>query len=429
MYIGRINSKELDLKSKMLIFWLSELFILTLLRFVLTNLGYEEGVLREVIIWSVASLPLIYFLLNISKIKLKTYLPFVILILIVIIVMLLSVLLNPKLSWFFVRPSYGIERILRPDCAIFAFLFFYMIDDGKKLRDIIVTYAYVYFIYLVILHLIPALIRGYWIDIGPDGIETQFTYNLSFGYSVAFPVIVFLYDFIKNKKIYSLLFLMFSSWSLITQGNRGALLIVLVYVGLLIFKNIKNSKYVALKTSMLLLFMILLIIYGKELLFYTAKSLNNLGIESRNIKKILNGSFSDDNGRDIIWSTVAESINSGGILGHGMLGDRPFVFPLHYAGYSHNIFLELLSNFGLLGILISIYLIFKIVRMLFICDNEDWYNVYIIFLSCSVQLLLSMSFWYVWQFWATLAISSKYFKLKKEKTNLQFTKKRGIYGY
>lgn len=412
MFKFKSIGEKIDIKSKMLILWLSELFILTILRFILTRLGYDQGIFRQCIIWIVSSLPLLYFLLNISKIKVKEYLPFTILILSVILIMLISILLNPSLTKFFIRESYGIDRILKPDCAIFAFLFFYMFNDPKKIIDILIFYAYIYFIYLVILQLLPALKRGYWVDIGPDGRELKLRYNLSFGYAVSFPTIVFLYESIKYKKMHSYIFFVFGLWILLTQGNRGAVLIVFVYIFLLILKSLKNTRYYLLKFAVMLFVLIILYLYGNNIMIFIARQLSNLGVESRNIDKILNGSFTENNGRDIIWSTVIKAIKKGGILGYGMLGDRPFVFPIHYAGFSHNIFLELIISFGIIGVFIILYLLYIIIRMLFFCDDENWLDIFIILLSCSAQLLLSMSFWYVWQFWAALAVSSKYIRLK-----------------
>lgn len=412
MYKFKSIDGKIDIKSKMLILWFSELFILTILRFILARLGYNQGIFRNSLIWIVSFLPLVYFLLNISKLKIKDYLPFIFLILTVILIMLISILLNPALTKFFIREGYGIDRILRPDCAIFAFLFIYMFNDPKQLIKILIFYAYIYFVYLVILQLLPALKRGYWVDIGPNGQELKLRYNLSFGYAISFPTIVFLYESIKYKKIHSYIFFILGLWILLTQGNRGAVLIVFVYIFLLMLKNLKSSRYYLLKLIAIFSILTILYLYGNKIMIFIASQLNNLGIKSRNIDKILNGSFTDNNGRDLIWSTVIKAIKNGGILGYGMLGDRPFVFPIHYAGFSHNIFLELIVSFGIFGFFIILYLAYIIIRMLFFCRDENWLDIFIILLSCSAQLLLSMSFWYVWQFWAALAVSSKYIRLK-----------------
>lgn len=74
-------------------------------------------------------------------------------------------------------------------------MFIGLFTDASKLLKNIKTIAYFDFIYRVVFQLMPALSKGYWIDIGPDGQELQSSYSLSFGYAVTFPTIVFAYFF------------------------------------------------------------------------------------------------------------------------------------------------------------------------------------------------------------------------------------------
>ena len=131
---------------------------------------------------------------------------------------------------------------------------------------------------------------------------------------------------------------------------------------------------------------------------------------------ILEGSITDENGREIIWQTVIAAIKKGNILGYGVYGDRPFVFPVHYVGYSHNLFLELIVSFGAVGVLIILWIIGDAVYMFFFCRDRDWRELYMIFFAISCQLMLSLSFWYVWEFWAAVAIAFRYRWLGRRKT-------------
>ena len=128
---------------------------------------------------------------------------------------------------------------------------------------------------------------------------------------------------------------------------------------------------------------------------------------------LLKGSFSASNGRDRIWNAVIDAIRSGGPFGYGMFGDRPFVAPLHIAGYSHNLILELLVSFGVFGVVIVAYIIKDAVKMLFVCKDDDWKEIYLILFVGSCKLLLSFSFWYIWEFWAAAAVAYKYGVVQK----------------
>lgn len=417
----KIRIKKLSLESKLLMMWFCELYALTIIRYILSSAGITSGMLRSIALWGVASIPIILFFVQIGHIEQHKYVGFFVLFFAIIISMVVSIAADPTLIKYFTRESYGIDRIFRPDCALYAFLFFSLFDDPSELMETVTAYAYLDFAYRVVVQLLPALARGYWLDIGPDGQYLYFSYNLSFGYAVTFPTIVFFYQFTKvqkKKKLISLLFALTGTWCVVTQGNRGALLVLIIFFGLMMISDILGKDNVSRKTMKIVgIFFVLLLIatVGSTLLDYGLDLLARSGISSRSLEKLLNGSFTDDNGRERIWLTVIGAIRTGGIWGHGMLGDRPYVTPLHVAGYSHNLFLELLASYGVIGAILIIYIFVDAAKMILLCKESNWREAYIIFFSVSCQLLLSMSFWYVWQFWAAAAIAYKYSLIKNKK--------------
>lgn len=416
--------KKPSKQTELLMLYFLELFSLTIVRFILSHLGFSDGIFRTVVLWGVASIPLILFFLYAKDFKQKNYLPFFVLFIVVILIMVLSVLLNPSLIEFYTRSNYGIDRILRPDCAIFAFLFFSLFDDPNELRKNLHIYAFLDFIYLVVVQLLPALSRGYWIDVGAQGQQLRYSYNLTFGYSMAFPTIIFLYYSIKEKKWYDIVLSILGMWFILTQGNRGSLLLPVIFIGLMAISSIvgsKNQSKKVLKILGIIFLTIFIIIFGGILLNNIVTVLTARGVSSRTLQALLSGSFGNDNGREKIWQTVIKAISNGGIFGYGILGDRPFVYPLHYVGYSHNIFLELVCSFGILGILSSLYIIIDAIRMIFFCKDTNWRELYIILFSVSCQLMLSMSLWYVWEFWAAVAIAFKYRNLKSKRKRIKMS--------
>lgn len=428
--LNLINIKNNDVKLKrkynkeslMLYTWFSLFFILPFVRFMLTRVGLETGGLRESIILIISSIPLIFFFVNIKKIRIKKYLWFFVLLLTIICLMIISVILNPKLYEFYIRKSYGLDRILRPDSAIYVALFISLVDDNEKVLNILIKFAIFYFLYLILIDLIPTLNRGYWIDIGPDGRELKLDYNLSFGYNLTFPCIVFIYNlFRRNKKVY-IIPAFISAYLILIYGNRGAMLVVILYVFLIILQSLKKMKLdkKVLIIGTLIVALILFQKYYDKLLLFLIRIANAYHIDSRSIRMIINGNFAEDNGREVIWRVVIDAIKSRPFLGYGILGDRPIVSPIHYVGYSHNLFLEIIISFGITGYLIISRLLFESFNMIFRCNDKKSNDLFIILFAVSSQLLISMSFWYVWEFWAAIAVCANYKRsIKNESTFIQ----------
>ena len=418
-----------SLQSELLFLWFMEMLALTVARFILSQFGFFEGTVRTVVLWGIASVPVFLFLLHIKRFEQKRYTPFILLFLFIALAMIISVIANPALREFYTRPSYGLDRVIRPDSALFAFLFFSLFDNPSELRKNIQIYAYIDFIYLVIIDLIPALTRGYWIDVGPNGQVLHFIYNLSFGYSMAFPTIVFLYLSIKERKLIHIVLSLVGMFLIITQGSRGSLLLPVIFIGMMVISGILDSRDMGRKTLKIIGVILAIVIVadaGESILNWALRTLTQRGVSSRTIQSLLSGSFSNDNGRSLIWLTVIEAIRNGGVFGYGVLGDRPFVFPIHYVGYSHNLFLELVCSLGVIGVVICIYIVMDAFRMLFLCKDTEWRELYIILFSVACQLLLSMSFWYVWEFWAAAAIAYRYRRLNGRRGYIKYRDVKAI---
>ena len=401
---------QIDIRDGLLLLWLCSLFILTVVRFLLVRIGITEGIGREIILVAVSSMPLILLICLLNKFPAKLYSSFCALFAATLVIMLVSVILNGDLLWFYMRETYGIQAILRPDCAIYAFLFFSLVDRPGNMRKVLTVYAFLDFFYLLIIELIPALIRGYWEDVAPDGSKMQMSYSLSFGYLMALPTVIFMYLSYKERKPVYYVFAAAGLLSILTNGNRGALLIPIAFCALMWGTNVLKLKDPT-KKGLIITgvagLAALVVVFREQLQALLGAVVELTGIQSRSINMIVEGTITSDNGRLRIWNTVINAIRTGGPLGHGILGDRPYVYHLHVAGYSHNIVLEILCSFGIAGVFLILYLVSDIIWMLTKCKDEEWRELYIIFLASSCQLLLSKSFWYVWEFWAAAAIAYK----------------------
>lgn len=415
--IFTITIKKSDYSSRLLFLWLSELFIMTGVRFCLSKMGFDSGLIRNSILFFTASIPLVSFFLHIRQFRVEQYRWSAALYIVIIFAFIFTVIIHPEYQYFITRSGYGIERVLRPECALYACLFFCLVDNPNKIFDVLKKYAILDFVYLIIMEFLPAVIRGYWTDVDYMGRQVHRMYSLSLGYSLLLPTIVFLYIFIRKKNICFLTLSIVGMGIIFVYGSRGALLMIVIFVGLMIISTIiesKNISYKIIKITGVLMLIVIICIFGKAILNLFIQIFQTLGVESRSLEMLVQGEFMDDSGRNVIWGTVINAIREGGILGYGVFGDRPFVYPLHYVGYSHNIFLELIISFGIIGVGISIAIISTSVRMILLCKDRMWRELFIIFFSIACQLILSMSFWYVMEFWAAAAIAHQYFRLSKK---------------
>lgn len=410
-HIALKSSRE----SKLLLLWLMNIVTLTITRYILTQLNIY-GITRTCVLVLVACLPIALFGINAMNMKTYKYSFFCCIYLLAVLTFCFSALLNDDLSYFFTRSNYGIERVFRPDSAIYALLFFSLLDNVDELYDTVNKFAYIDFVYLLVFQYLPARLGGGWEDVTYNGTTVVRAYSLSFGYDMLFPTIIFIYLYMKKKNSFHLVLSAVGLILILTNGSRGALLMPIVFVGIMLINGIANSsntKWKWLKIFAIIIFVVILLVFGNIIVLKVADLLQSLGFESRTLEMLGKGEISSDSGRSTIWEAVWTAIKNGGVFGYGAFGDRPFVYPIHFVGYSHNILLEMVCSFGIIGILLIVIMIVKSVKMLFFCKDNKYKELFIIFFSISLQLLISMSFWYVWEFWATIAIAHKYFLKEK----------------
>jgi len=121
----------------------------------------------------------------------------------------------------------------------------------------------------------------------------------------------------------------------------------------------KASRIVALVALAAVFF-----VFGQTIVQMSASVMKSMGINSRNIDKLVSGEVLDGSNRDFIYDHSISLIKENGISVSGFFSDRQ---QLRYyrsnIAYAHNIFYEILLDFGLLlGVLISAYFIFVLVR-------------------------------------------------------------------
>ena len=444
----------LSYESVLLLSWLLVPLFLAPLKFVLHRVGIDSGVGRECAQLLLTSIPLLLFFAIYPKDKLKEFRPVFFVWLFVYVTVAISYYASPEIRYFLFRSDYGLTRSIRPDAAMYALLFFMLVRDSKELLRDLRIYAYFKFLYLFVFEIIPFIRDGGWTDIGARGQEVAFSYNLGFGYAMLLVTVILFYSFIVKGYKTDFVLGCFGFYEVFNNGNRGALLLLCGFVflftlqrvyfykdkkygkymigGLFIFSalfaltkdpiavlgvvvlnkmnpkpgsyNIGKNLFVVLSVVVCLLLVKQLCLVASELLFHLDTSVT----VSRNQMMLSSGEFTSGNGREDIWASVFNAFKANPITGYGFYGDRPFVYPHHAIAYSHNVLLELVCSYGILGLLAFIYIVKDAYYMLFKCEDQRWREIYLIFFVVAAQLLISYSFWYVFEIWAAAAISYCY---------------------
>lgn len=125
---------------------------------------------------------------------------------------------------------------------------------------------------------------------------------------------------------------------------------------------------------------------------YLNDTLSDLGFNTRVFDMMAEGGLSDANGRDVLFSFFKGKIETGGLFGYGILGDRALMNMEN--GYPHNLALELWVDFGLfLGTALLIILLYLFVRAFISTSNQDIRAYLMLFFTVGVfSLFLSDSY-------------------------------------
>lgn len=240
------------------------------------------------------------------------------------------------------------------------------------------------------------------------------TYDMVFSYLILVPTIILSYKiFFIKFKFFDIFLIILSLTAIITVGSRGPLLSYLLYMLLLIIKYLSQNK-LKIKTWIIFLLLILVlsivVINFNLLIEELNKILINNGIQSRTTYLLLSDDVDFSTGRSDIFSITIKNISAKPILGHGIGGDRLFL----NGTYPHNIFLEIVSQFGIiLGFIFCIILIFYWIKSMFFNKNKVEQDLVIIFagiglfsLFFSGTYLTSSNFW----LFMSICISSIHFR-------------------
>lgn len=355
------------------------------------------------IAWLIAYLPVI-LIPFVTREKDRAYIEFLAIFFFLITSLCVTIIIHPDYWYWYTRETYGVmPYVFRPDNGIYAFLFICIVNDSKEILKNLRIVGFVMYIYYA-WQLLSAMRRGYWLVEDSIGNDMKLSYSLDFGYSMMFIVLIFLYYALSQKKPIDIILSIGGIIMLLLGGSRGAFIGVgVLLLGYVFIAYLKSKKKIAIIFAIII--SIFLIFYFYEAILYGLAGLfESLGLQSRFIYKLLNGSILDGTGRDNLWNASIEMIQQRPITGHGAMGARPVISKIHNVGYPHQLFLELLIEYGVIfGGAICLILIIGSIRLFFLKGIGEWKFVFLIFFANASELMLSYTYWHKQALWAALA--------------------------
>ena len=249
------------------------------------------------------------------------------------------------------------------------------------------------------------------------GVITLKVYNNSFGYVGLFPMICMMHEMPKmdrKKKAISIVSLLMYVIFVLIYSSRGPLLILVAYLGydtLVRVMNERATKKIISVILILILAMLVLVLFDNILLMMS-EVLEGWNVSSRTLN-LLMSDLTHSSGRDIMYGRIMDSIASDPLAVRGMAADTLLFGDQQY---SHNLFLELIYEYGVLFggamcIHIAYIFVFSIQKENFVIDP-----LLTIFAFLSVvQLMFSSTLWQNFYFWMWII---RYYKTKKLKRGI-----------
>lgn len=214
------------------------------------------------------------------------------------------------------------------------------------------------------------------------------SYSMSAGYALMFQSLIVIDHFFVKRKWYDIVAIVADVFFIIVFGSRGPLICIVCFVLLKILASNDSSKV---KTALRVLFGVLviaiLLLYYDNILTGLLSITRYFGFSSRTLSMVLSGTITSDSGRKGLTTYFLGRISERPFFGWGVTGGWR-----DSQNYPHNLIIEIICSFGyILGIPIIVFLLYEMMRGLFIKDASKRRIIHIFFSYC-ISLMMSSSF-------------------------------------
>lgn len=206
-------------------------------------------------------------------------------------------------------------------------------------------------------------------------------YSIAFSYALMLPTF---YLITKKNKLWTIVAIVMMI-EMMAIGSRGAFILSLVYLLYTLFWG-----KIPLPRMLIYLFLIIVIylLFYESFLDLLSNLFRSIGIRSRTLNLIRSEELiAYDAGRSVITQNTMQLINQRPLFGYGVWVDRQY-----FGTYCHNVFLELILDYGFIGFfLIMIVFAYKQIKIFFKIPSGHK-TLYIMMLSLLIPLLVSSSY-------------------------------------
>lgn len=240
---------------------------------------------------------------------------------------------------------------------------------------------------------------------------------MRFGYAMVPSALIFLVAAVKEEKKFGWIILfVFSMSSVAIYGNRGATLVLGVFLALVFFSSRRINTTVRFLVVALVVACVGLVLYTDILIRLIDFLYYNIGLQTYSLAKfrmqIELGLAVASSGRDLIYESILAHISQNPLFGVGVGATESVL-----GGTAHNIFLQILLETGCVGLLIWIIIWsamgIKYVRLSKSRKPEAFYVITVV-MSCAItRLLVSSDMWLRPEYWFVLSFLVTY---KEKKT-------------
>jgi len=246
----------------------------------------------------------------------------------------------------------------------------FFIRDTDEVEQIIKFSIFIGLI-LVVPHVINFIVSGKSID----RVTLNMVHPVAMGLYCSILAYCSAYFFFKsNKKLFYLLYFIIFSMSLFLTGSRTSMLALFLAI---IWYLLRKGRIQKVYIRLLFILVVLFFVIDKYIPFYEY-IIGRFSI-------VLSSRDPASERRMILWERSIDAMAESPLLGKGTGAE--------ISGYAHNIFLEIGSENGLIGLLILVAIILLLIKIINKIKNDKMYELVMgMFIICAFVSLFSFSY-------------------------------------